>query len=66
MVRELQVDGRAVHLCEECGLGYETPTVAKECEDFCREHDACSWPITRQAVYRPTRAEEVIEFHWKT
>ena len=52
MVRTLE--GRPnIHLCEECGLGYANEETARECEEFCTTHNACSLQITRAAVYRP-------------
>lgn len=36
--------------CPECGLHYTDEAVAKQCEQFCRDHKACSLDITQQSV----------------
>jgi hypothetical protein len=36
--------------CPECGLHYSDEQLAKECEAFCREHQACNLEIIRQSV----------------
>lgn len=53
MVAEIARQGRSVFQCEECGLGYETQSIAQACEHHCRTHLACSLEIARQAVYFP-------------
>ena len=53
MVKGVKVADRRFFVCEECGLGYETPSLAADCEEHCRTHLACSLEIARQAVYVP-------------
>ncbi len=36
--------------CPECGLHYLNKKLAKECEDFCKEHNACSLEITKYSI----------------
>lgn len=36
--------------CEACGLRYEERKDAEECEQFCRENDACSTEIIERSV----------------
>lgn len=43
-----EVDG--TFRCEECGMRYRDRTDARACEDYCREHGACSTEITRRAI----------------
>ncbi|MFQ6135249.1 MAG: hypothetical protein ACE5KU_05485 [Nitrososphaerales archaeon] len=53
MVSEKRVEGRLIHLCDECGFGYLDKETAQACEDYCSKYNSCSFQITRQAVYRP-------------
>lgn len=39
-----------LYRCEACGLCYSDRSVAGECEEFCREHNACNPEITALAV----------------
>lgn len=39
-----------LYRCAECGLHYRDRATAQECEDYCREHNACNTDITVQAV----------------
>jgi hypothetical protein len=55
VVKAIRKEGRTVHVCEVCGLGYADEATAEECERFCRERGACSLEITRRAVYIPRR-----------
>ncbi len=50
MVKVVNKEGEALHICEECGLAYRERTWAEECERFCSTHHACSLEITRHAV----------------
>ncbi len=36
--------------CEECGLVYKDKSIAKKCEDWCREHKSCNLEITKYAI----------------
>jgi hypothetical protein len=53
MVKVSEHGGRRFHVCEECGLGYETSELAQECEEYCSANSSCSLEITRHAVYVP-------------
>lgn len=39
-----------LYRCEVCGLRYEDRELAEDCEQFCREHNACNTDIIQQAV----------------
>lgn len=39
-----------IYQCPECGLHYEDKEVAKLCEAFCKEHNACNLEITQYSV----------------
>lgn len=41
--------------CEECGFTYDTEDVAKQCEQWCREHGNCNMKITAQSLERRTK-----------
>lgn len=45
------------HTCPACGLHYRDEAVAKECEVFCNEHNACSVDITKQSIEAGAIAE---------
>lgn len=53
MVTSSSKRGTRLHICEECGFGYETASLAEACEAHCLKYKACSLEITRHAVYRP-------------
>ena len=36
--------------CEECYFVYKDRKIAKECEDYCKKHHACSTEITKHAI----------------
>lgn len=41
--------------CPECGLHYKDNELAKKCEAFCKEHNACSMEIAPQATENEKR-----------
>ncbi len=47
------------HQCPECGLHYEDKAIAKQCEAFCKEHNACSLDITRYSVENKQKPHQV-------
>lgn len=53
MVWVKRVGMKAIHICSECGLGFEDPKTALRCEVFCKENRSCSTEIAKKAVYRP-------------
>lgn len=53
LVNESQHRGKMIYTCALCKLGYANMKTAKECEAFCKSHDACSLEITKKAVYKP-------------
>ena len=46
---------RPVFVCNECGFGYKDAKTALKCEQYCKEHKACSQEITKKAVHRPEK-----------
>ncbi|MEM1532343.1 MAG: hypothetical protein QXL06_04765 [Nitrososphaerota archaeon] len=38
------------YMCEECDLIYAEISIAKCCEDWCRNHKSCNLEITRNAI----------------
>ncbi|MCA2003574.1 MAG: hypothetical protein QXG67_04090 [Candidatus Nitrosotenuis sp.] len=52
MVKDVEKDSQRFYLCEACGFGYKDAKTAKQCEDYCNEHQSCSREITKQAVLR--------------
>ncbi|MBI4177677.1 MAG: hypothetical protein HY516_04935 [Candidatus Aenigmarchaeota archaeon] len=41
---------KTVFACDECGFKYADAGTAKECENFCRTHNACDPKITALAI----------------
>lgn len=50
MVKEVEKNGKTLYMCEACNMYYETFDLAKQCEDYCNKHHACSLDITKHAV----------------
>jgi hypothetical protein len=57
VVKEIEVDSKAVFLCEICGLGYKERRTAEECEEWCRRTNSCSIEITKKAIYFPSHSQ---------
>jgi hypothetical protein len=36
--------------CPECGLHYNDEATTKQCEDFCKQYQACSIEITKNSI----------------
>lgn len=36
--------------CPECGLHYGDEAIMKQCQAFCKEHQACSIEITKNSI----------------
>lgn len=50
MVQRIIKDGKTVFQCEACKFLYKKEALAKRCEDYCNEHNACSIEITKYAI----------------
>jgi hypothetical protein len=50
MVKEETINGKKYYQCEICKFYYLDRSWAKKCENFCKEHSACSVEITKHAV----------------
>ena len=50
MVKEEIKKDKTYLKCEECNMYYKTREIAQKCENFCKEHHACSIEITKHAV----------------
>jgi hypothetical protein len=50
MVKEIQLDGKNIYQCEECGLKYPDKDITERCEAWCKEHKSCNLEITKQAI----------------
>ena len=50
MVKKLEKGGKVYYQCEECGYYYDTEGLAKECENWCKEHKACNSEIIKQSI----------------
>ncbi len=44
--------------CPECGLHYTDEQTAKECEAFCKAHNACSLEISQKSVEAQSQKTE--------
>lgn len=54
MVAEEAFQGKATFLCEVCGFHYESRERAAQCEQFCKEHNACDPEIIQNALENQT------------
>lgn len=36
--------------CPECGMHYKAKKIAKQCEEFCKTHNACSMEIAKLSI----------------
>jgi hypothetical protein len=52
MVKKEQFEGEEAFLCEECGFHYKEKSMAEECEEHCRDYDACDTRIVENALER--------------
>ncbi|MCL4435655.1 MAG: hypothetical protein M1503_00885 [Thaumarchaeota archaeon] len=59
MVSQRTIGDHIVYLCDECGFGYSNLETAQECQDYCSTHNACSFEITQNAIYRPQNSRAV-------
>lgn len=50
MVKEADLFGKKVYVCEACGFKYNESELASKCEDFCKTHNSCSMEITKHAI----------------
>jgi hypothetical protein len=57
MVRKETIKGKAYYQCEICKFYYEEKEWADKCEEFCKEHNACSVEITKHSV-KPKKEKE--------
>ncbi len=39
-----------LYRCPECGLHYQNQKIAKQCEAFCKEYNACNLEITQFSI----------------
>ena len=47
---------KEIFQCPKCGLHYHQQQIAKQCEEYCKAHNACSVEIMRYAVERQPKA----------
>jgi hypothetical protein len=50
MVGTEKYKGKFIYTCGACGFGYEKKEDARQCENFCTAHNACSLEITKKAI----------------
>lgn len=48
-------DKDQIYQCPECGLHYRSEEIAKQCEEFCKKHKACSMEIAPHAIENEKR-----------
>jgi len=46
MVKEIKKNGKALYICEQCGLAYEQKEWAEKCQQWCEQHQSCNLEIT--------------------
>lgn len=52
MVKKEEFDGEEAYKCEECGFHYKKEKMAQNCEDHCRDYDACDTETVQNALER--------------
>ena len=50
MEKNMEVAEEKLFECPECGLHYDDSELAKKCEVFCKEYNACSLEITKHSL----------------
>jgi len=50
MVKEVEKNGKTLHMCEACDMYYKESFLAQQCEEYCNKYHACNIEITRRAV----------------
>lgn len=50
MVKENNIKGMKVYICERCDMAYKTREMAEKCEEFCGKYNSCSLDITKHAI----------------
>ena len=50
MEQDEEISEAKLYECPECGLNYKDRLLAKKCEDFCKEFNACSLDITKHSI----------------
>ena len=50
MVKEMEVNKRALYVCEACGFAYEQKEWAQKCQEWCEEHNSCNLDIIKHGV----------------
>ncbi|MEX1052149.1 MAG: hypothetical protein WEC83_02040 [Patescibacteria group bacterium] len=44
-----------VFICPICGLHYRQELIKQQCEDFCREHNACGLEIIKHSIEQESK-----------
>ena len=52
--RTRETEPEKVYYCSVCGYGYANKSLAKECEEYCTNHNSCSLQITARAIRKPS------------
>jgi hypothetical protein len=52
MVEKEEFEGQESFRCEECGFHYEERRKVEECEEHCRDYDACDTRIAENSLER--------------
>ncbi len=50
MVHRAKHKGKEIYLCDACGFGYLSKSLAAKCEKHCNTKHSCSLEITQHAV----------------
>ena len=52
-------DDKNLYQCEACGFHYISEETAKECEEWCTEHQSCNLEIIKDSIEERKMKEEV-------
>ncbi len=50
MVKERNLEGEIVYMCEKCGWFYRDREMANKCESWCKKHRACNLKYYKFAI----------------
>jgi predicted Zn-ribbon and HTH transcriptional regulator len=50
MVKESNIEGEVVYLCEKCGWSYKDKKIAEKCQSWCENHKSCNLKYQKHAI----------------
>lgn len=63
MVKEIKKENKVYYQCEICGYYYDTEGLAKQCENWCREHKSCNSEIIKQSIGKEEINHQIFSYN---